>query len=134
YNGLQGTPCFNALGDIAFTSLLAGTVAGGVNGQIGNNIGLFFEDPNGLVALIAQKQTIFHVGPGDDRTVLAIGGLNSGGGEDGRAMSLNDNGDLVFSLDFTDGTSGVFVTHIPAPGSLSLLAASALIAVRRRRR
>jgi hypothetical protein len=36
------------------------------------------------------------------------------GNEDGRVSKLNDRGDFIFSLDFTDGTSGVFVAHIAA--------------------
>jgi hypothetical protein len=42
-----------------------------------------------------------------------IGGLDFGGGEDGRGTSLSDNGVLVFSLNFLDGSSGTFYAAIP---------------------
>jgi hypothetical protein len=46
-----------------------------------------------------------------------MGGITSSGGDDGRSTSLNDNGQLVFSLSFTDGSSGVFIATIPTCGS-----------------
>jgi hypothetical protein len=116
YNTIQGSPAFNALGQVVFSCLLSST-DGGVNGLTGNNIGLFAVDARGGVQLVAQKATAFTVAPGDVRAVQSIGGINASGGEDGRATSLNNNGVLVFSLSFTNGTSGVFTVVIPSCGS-----------------
>ena len=62
------------------------------------------------------------------------------GNQDGRASNLDDNGNLVFTLSFSDTmggsvtSSGVFYTHIPSPGASGLLAVAGLVAARRRRR
>jgi hypothetical protein len=112
FNSMQGSPAFNALGQVAFYCGLA-SPDGGVNGLTGNNFGLFAVDTHGVIQLIAQKTTAFTVAPGDVRTVASLGGINGSGGEDGRATSLNDAGVFAFSLTFTDGSSGVFTVRIP---------------------
>jgi hypothetical protein len=120
FNGLQGAPTLNALGQVVFSSLLA-SPDGGVNGLTGNNLGLFAVDARGVIYLLAQSATGFQVAPGDVRTTgvrnAGLGGFTSSGGEDGRSTSLSDNGQVVFSLAFTDGSSGVFVATIPNCGS-----------------
>ncbi len=125
----------NSLGQIAWSGIANSNLgaAGLVNGAIGNNSALWAMDVDGTVYCIAQKGELFHVGPGDDRVVSAVNGVVSSGGQDGRVRSFNDLGDLSFSLAFADGTSGVFVTHVPTPGSLALLGLGGLIASRRRR-
>lgn len=121
----------NSEGQIAFQALLSG--AGVVGGAGGNNSGLFGWDPTGGLCLIARTASPFEVSPGVFRTVSSIGGIISSGGEDGLGRSLNDNGTLVFALDFTDGSSGIFTATIPAPGTIGLLGLAGLIASRRRR-
>jgi hypothetical protein len=58
------------------------------------------------------------------------------GGQDGRPMSLNDDGVLAFRLDFDDGPSGIFTAAVvvPEPASAALLLAVAAPAALRRRR
>jgi hypothetical protein len=64
--------------------------------------------------------------------------MATSGGQDGRAIALNDNGDLAFQLDFSDGTNGVFSVHVPVPepstAGLLVLATASLVARRRRSR
>jgi hypothetical protein len=146
FSGTPSSFVVNALGQMAFTESLSGV--GIVTGQVGNNSALFGVDTDGTILLIAQKGMLFHVGPGDDRIVSGIsGGLGgpntTGGNQDGRVSSLDDNGNLVFSLQFADPasgpgatsiSSGVFYAHIPAPGAATLLTLGGLLAARRRRR
>ncbi len=132
----QGGIAHNARGQVAFTSLLSGTLAGGIfGGPGGNNSALWATDLNGNLCLIAQKGMPFEVAPGDIRTVSDANLFQAvtSGNEDGARSIFNDNGDLVFALDFADGSSGVFVVNIPAPGSAGLLAAAGVLAMRRRR-
>ncbi len=137
-SSMPSTSACNSLGQVAWSGIVNSNLgaAGNVNGAIGNNSALWATDVDGTVYCIAQKGELFHVGPGDDRVVLAINGVTSSGGQDGRALSFNDNGDLTFSLSFGvtgNATSGVFVVHVPTPGSLALLGLGGLIAARRRR-
>jgi MYXO-CTERM domain-containing protein len=138
FSGVPTAYSFNALGQIAFVDGLTGT--GIVTGLVGNNSALFGVDTDGSICTIAQKGMLFHVGAGDDRIVSSISftpGMS--GGQDGRASNLDDLGNIVFSLSFSDtvgGTatsSGVFYAHIPAPGSAALLGLGGLLAARRRR-
>jgi hypothetical protein len=146
FSGTPSNMVMNSSGQMAFVEALSGV--GIVSGQVGNNSGLFAVDSDGTVILVAQKGMLFHVGPGDDRIVSGVsgglGGPNStSGNQDGRLSSLDDNGNLVFSLQFADPalgpgassiSSGVFVFHIPAPGTAALLGLGGIVAARRRRR
>lgn len=148
FGGTPGNIAMNSVGQMAFVAGLTGT--GIVQGGIGNNSALFAVDSNGDIFLVAQKHMLFQVAPGDMRIVSSsgIGTVIGSGGQDGRGASLDDNGNLVFWLQFTDvivdpslggggdviTSSGVFVFHIPAPGSAGLLALGGLVAARRRRR
>lgn len=130
YGGLQGGLSVNTRGQVAFSSLLSGF---GVNGLIGNNLALFATDLSGQVQLIVRRGTDFEVAPGDVRLVTSIGGLNTSGGQDGRAVSLNNYSEIVFSLGFADGSSGVFTATVPAPAGVAALGLAGLFAARRRR-
>lgn len=148
FSGTPSNIAMNSSGQMAFVAGLGGT--GIVQGAIGNNSALFAVDWNGDIFLVAQKHMLFQVAPGDMRIVSSsgIGSVIGSGGQDGRGASLDDNGNLVFWLQFTDvivdpslggggdvvTSSGVFVFHIPAPGSAGLLAIGGLVAARRRRR
>jgi hypothetical protein len=124
---------FNSLGQVAFFSSLTGV---GVSGGAGNSASLWVSDPDGSLIKIARASDPFEVAPGDVRIITGIGVMATSGGQDGRAIALNDNGDLAFQLDFSDGSSGVFTTHVPVPepSTAGLLAvAAASLAARRRR-
>jgi MYXO-CTERM domain-containing protein len=121
----------NDLGQVAFQATLNGN--GVFGGPGGNNLGLFAYDPGLGLCLIARTGDFFEVAPGDFRTVATLGGIVSSGGQDGRTQSLSANGYLAYELDFTDGSSGIFVTSIPSVGTLPLLGLVGLAAARRRR-
>ncbi len=118
----------NGLGQVAFTTQMNGN---GVSPGFGNGSALFAVD-HGERVMIARTGDLFEVAPGDNRTIRSIGGLTSGGGQDGRAISFNDRGQLVFQLEFANNTTGIFVATIPSAGTLPLLGLG-LLAARRRR-
>lgn len=127
----------NSMGQVAFTSTLGSSLgsSGSVSGLIGNNLGLFATFPDGTLSLIAQRGELFFApGMAMPLTVSAINGITTSGGQDGRSMSLNDNGDLAYSLQFSDGSSGVFVTRVPEPGTAALTFVAGIAALIRRRR
>lgn len=123
----------NSAGQVAFMSNLTGT---GVSIGAGNGSALWASDVDGTLLKIARTSDLFEVAPGDLRTITAIGGLVTAGGQDGRAISLADSGELAFQLDFSDGTGGIFVVQVPEPSfavaGLGML--GALVARRRRGR
>lgn len=110
-------PSINPLGEVAFVAPLAGP---GVDYT--NNSGLWATDLSGNLQLLARNGDLFDVGSGDMRT---LAGLSIGGGSfgtDGRQSVFNATGQLAFRASFTDGSSGVFVTTIPEPSSIWLIA------------
>lgn len=130
FSSTSGTQ-INSVGQVAFTSSLTGV---GVSGGAGNAASLWVSDTDGTLIKIARASDSFEVAPGDVRIITGIGGMATSGGQDGRAIALNDNGDLAFQLDFSDGSNGVFTVHVPEPSTAGLLAlAAASLAARRRR-
>jgi hypothetical protein len=125
------SPVLNNAGQTAFVANLTGT---GINAS--NNHGLWATDKEGL-KLIVREGDLFDVDPGigvDNRTILSITFTKGSGGEDGRGLSFNDAGLLVFGLSFTDGSSGVFTASLPIPEPALLgLALPALLMLRRRK-
>lgn len=119
----------NSLGQIAFATTLTGV---GVSPGLGNGSAIFATADDGSLCLVARTGDQFEVAPGDFRTIQTLGGLTSSGGQDGRLMNLNDNGDLVFELDFVGGTSGIFVAHIPEPTAAAMLLVLTLGVIRKR--
>ncbi|MCC6322602.1 MAG: hypothetical protein IT438_14330 [Phycisphaerales bacterium] len=137
FGSLQGGIAHNARGQVAFTTTLSGSIAGGVfGGPGGNNSAIWASDLDGALCLIAQKGMDFEVAPGDTRTVsdANLFQASTSGNQDGRSSVFNDTGDLVVSLAFADGTSGIFLINIPSPGAGALLGMGGLLAARRRRR
>ncbi|MCC7408082.1 MAG: hypothetical protein IT442_08420 [Phycisphaeraceae bacterium] len=91
-------------------------------------------DPTAGLMEVARVGESWAIGVGDWRTISAIqfqGGLMSGG-EDGLPSGLNDRGQVVFSLEFTDGTQGVFLTALPEPAGVMLVMMGAMGMLRRR--
>jgi hypothetical protein len=132
---LQSSIAANSLGQIAFYSIIGSSLGstGHISGTIGNNAALFATDLDGTIYCIAQKgESFFAPGMAGPLVVASIGFSGSSGGQEGRAIAFNDNGDLAYILSFTDGSSGLFVSHIPEPGTLALIVIS-LVAVARRR-
>ena len=117
----------NSLGQVAFASNLTGV---GVSVGLGNGSALWLSDLDGTLHKVARTSDVFEVAPGDLRTIIGIGGLATSGGQDGRSINLSNSGELAFQLDFSDGSSGVFVTSVPEP-SFAVTGAVALACARR---
>jgi hypothetical protein len=139
FSGITGISA-NAGGDFAFYGSLLGS---GVTGA--NDEGLWAYR-NGGLELIVQEGDLFDVDPTsgvDLRTVYAIvpdTAIVNTGGQDGRRDLMNDNGDVVYSLLFKDGSTysaGVFVSPggaVPEAGTVGMLGVGVLGLMRRRRR
>jgi hypothetical protein len=88
-------------------------------------IGIWAQDKLGILHLIAMDGELLEFAPGDMRTIAGVSALGSYGNNDGSPIMFNDRGQIVFSANFTDGTSGVFVSNlvaVPEPSALVLMA------------
>ncbi|MFN3166099.1 MAG: choice-of-anchor tandem repeat NxxGxxAF-containing protein [Phycisphaeraceae bacterium] len=63
-------------------------------------------------------------------TVSSHGGQT--GGVDGRSTTINDTNQIVYKLVFADRSEGVYITTVPEPTSLGLLAFGAMLLLYRR--
>lgn len=124
----------NASGQIVFSTRVVGA---GVDAS--NDDAIYATDRVGSLVLIAREGDLFDV-DGDPlaedlRTISELSVLFDAGTQDGRPISLNDAGQIVFHATFTDGSEGVFISNsatVPEPGSLGLLAIGAIAVLRRR--
>jgi hypothetical protein len=110
------TLVLNAQGQVAFPATLTGD---GVD--ISNNRGIWATDPGGQLQLIARAGDTLQIAPGDSRTIRSLGFVAGSGNEDGRPSGFNDFGELAFSAQFTDGSSGIFISNliaVPEPATL----------------
>ncbi len=136
----------NSLGQVAFVATLsapAATAPGAIVTSGGgiNNRAVYASDLDGSLVKVMQLGQAWVDGLGITRYVLGFAsGFSNTGGQDGKGVSFNDNGDLVFSIYYTNtqGTTtidgaAVVVTHIPTPGTLALLGLAGVVAGRRRR-
>jgi YD repeat-containing protein len=75
--------------------------------------GLWCNDPDGTLQLVVRKNAQIKVAEGDVRTVRLFGfaydrANGSGtGGHDGRPKYINDSGQVVFEVEFTDGKTAI---------------------------
>jgi len=98
----------NSNDDVAFTALT------------GDKQGLWV-NVNGKTSLVVLEGQLFDVDSTDGvdlREIQEIHIEGGSGGQDGRRMSFNDRQTLLFQLDFTDGSTGIFTTTVPEPSSL----------------
>jgi hypothetical protein len=117
----------NALGQVVFSGSLTGT---GVTSA--NNQGLYVASPGGGVVKVVRTGDQIDVGNGSGMHTVSGFSFNISGGEYGRPNALSDTGVLVYRLDFTDGTQGVFTSVIPVPEpSSALFIIAGLLAVDR---
>ncbi len=124
---------FNGRGQAAFAAGL-----GGPEVDDSSDFGIFAEDLAGNLRLIARTGEEINVSDDplapDWRQIdfLSISDRNlagNGGNEDGRPSAFNDLGQLAFHAQFTDGTSGIFVSDlvaIPEPTSFVMVAIGAV--------
>lgn len=100
---------------VVFGAKLTGSGVGSAN-----DYALYSRDSSGVFRLIVREGDLIEVSPGIFKTVQTYGASFSDGNEDGHHRSLNEQGDYVFGLRFTDGTRGLFVATIPEPATLVL--------------
>ncbi len=101
------------------------------------NDGIWVEVSPGELELIALEGAEFTVAPGDVRTVNGVRfASGSGSITDGYALehSINSRGELVFRLDFSDGSFGLFTATVPEPATMALIGLGGLLLAARRRR
>jgi hypothetical protein len=131
---LPGNSAFNDAGQLALTAFVS------IPGVPGQPLALLATDLDGSLKAIAATGFPFQVASGDVRTVSGVyAGAPSTvapfvSGDDGRGTFFSDAGQLVFKLDFSDGTWGVFVGTIPSPGTSAMLMGACLIIGPTRRR
>jgi len=138
FSGLSGL-VVNSGGQFAFIGTVTGS---GIDNT--NNRGLWASDVDGNLHLLVRRGELFNIS-GDLnnpewRTISNVF-MNSffSGGEDGIRNNFNNQGQLAFRLNFTDGTHGIFVANtwsaVPEPASFLVLTAMATgVALRRRPR
>lgn len=114
------TPEINNLGQVAFA---AGLVEQGIPGGLDS---LWVKDQRGELHMIAREGDQYEVAPGDVREFsrLVFGQIPQS--RNNQIPRFNDRGQLVFFAEFTDGSSGLFVSSpliVPEPssGALSLV-------------
>lgn len=90
-----------------------------------NDRALWLVDRKGEATLVVRRGDALEVADGDMRTIddyrVSFGPMNSRG-----RAPLNQRGDVVAVLDFTDGTSAVARFAVPEPGFAVGLAAGLL--------
>jgi hypothetical protein len=106
-------PVLNAAGQVAFSATLSGV---GVTAL--NNLGIWGNDEQGVVKLIARTGDLLEVAPSDFRTISILEFVGKTGNGDGRPSGFNDAGQVAFYAGFTNGTGGVFVSNVVAKSPL----------------
>jgi hypothetical protein len=121
---------FNGAGQVAFIADLVGG---------SSSSGVFAGSPGNVLAIVVVGDVIdVDPGPGvDNRTAFRINFPTGSGGPYNGGTLFNDTGLLIYGLEFTDGTSGIFTSRIsavPEPSSaLLVICAVGLLAIRGRR-
>lgn len=103
-------PAINNVGDTAFVGKFAGTSVTDANDEA------LFAEKNGVLELIIREGDLLEVLEGDLRTIAFFSFLDG----------FNDQGDLAFRANFTDGTQAIIVTSkeisaVPLPAPIFLL-------------
>lgn len=141
YGWSSSTPLINDAGQVAFVADATGGSFFSAD-TLTNDL-LMAGMPDDL-KIIAQRGSLFDVDPTAGEDLRTIKNIFMGTGDSygvGGAVKLTNDGLLVFGLDFTDGTSGLFTVQLDAPsaavpeaGTLSLLGMCVAGLLARRRR
>jgi hypothetical protein len=123
-------PTINAQGDVAFFGQLQGSDVSAENDD-----SLWVVDTSGYLNLIAREGDEFDVGGGELRIISGFADSTLDGPDPaGGRILLNDAGQVVFQLNFTDGSTGIFMATIPEPLSLAVFVVPIAVLSRRLRR
>ncbi len=126
----SGGLAINARGQLAFGAWLEGP---GIESS--NDNAIFATNAVGELQVLVREGDVLDVSDdplnSDFRTVAYLRQIVGGSGnEDGRKSMFNDMGQLAFSVSFTDGTVGVFVSDlvaVPEPTTTILALVSTLL-------
>ncbi len=132
FSGFDSTAgrTINAPGQTAFFSTF-NNPASGVQGA-----GVWAQDSVGNLHPVVWTGGELEVAPGDVRTVSFVSFYGNGNNEEGHRSGFNDRGQLAFYAQFTDGSSGIFVSHlvaVPEPSGMMLILSSTFALFTRRR-
>ncbi|HYO23433.1 MAG TPA: choice-of-anchor tandem repeat NxxGxxAF-containing protein [Lacipirellulaceae bacterium] len=121
-------PVINSSGRIAFFASLQPNDAS-VNA--GNDAGIWAENQQGVLTLVAREGDLFQVAPGDLRTLASLSFGEMFRRDERRTITFTDDFKLAFAATFTDGSSGVFTATlaVPEPAAIQILLAAFLAAV-----
>jgi hypothetical protein len=95
---------------------------------------IFAQLPGGPLEKVVKTGDTITIAPGDVRTVSFLDLWQPGGDPDRAERAFTDSGILAFRASFTNGTSAIMTTVIPAPGAIPCLAMFGVPALRRPRR
>jgi hypothetical protein len=120
FRGSFGGTVINSAGKLALLAGLSGS---------SQDVGIFAQDSNGNLELIARNGEIVELAPGDLRVVDRIRfGIDEPPGSGGPRDVMSELGHVALTLQFADASEGVFISNqvlaVPEPASalLSLLA------------
>ena len=133
--GSFGDVFFNDAGQVAFQGYLSDPAVV-FSWSFAAIDGLWAEDRTGKLHLIVLKGGQIEVVPGDVRTVESFEYVNELNG-DGSPSAFNSRGEFAFLAQFTDGTSGIFVSDVaavPEPSCAASILALAIVLAGKRRR
>lgn len=123
----------NASGDLAFYAQFNGTGITSANDEA------IIAIREGVMSIVVREGDLYDVDPSANQDLRTIRNLVypsqlvNTGGQDGRRSYINDYGDIVYGLTFTDFSSGIFITPNPVPEPAAALGLIAGLALLRRR-
>ena len=112
FSDFETPPGINRRGQTAFTATLSG---GNVDET--NDEGLWATDLDGELHLVVRTGDLFDVDDGPSivlKTVRSLSFFSGWGNESSVGSGFNDRGQIAFQADFTDFSSGVFVSDLVA--------------------
>ena len=97
-----GVPILNSTGQVAFRASVRNAGGSAADGEpVPEDGAIYLADEREQLTVVRKGQTLA------GRTVSSVLLAEGGRGEDGRATSLNDFGQLAYQASFTDGTQAV---------------------------